>query len=101
MIAYDMFGVKQLACAVIREAVEDYTGREWNDKHERFKEKKVSDRRWRSATAFLHGKTRHAAYTSMLEFCCELAGVPVSIIQKGAFADDVHQRRERLEDYPV
>ena len=96
-----MLGVKRLACAVIQEAVEDYTGRRWNDKHGRFDEKKVSDRYRRTATAFLQGKTRHAAYTSVLEFCCELAGVPVSVIQKGAFANDVHRRNWGVKDHSV
>ena len=91
MTEYDMFGVKHLACAVIREAVEDYTGRQWSDKHGRFDKKIVIDRRKRTATAFLQEKTRHPIYASMLEFCCELAGVPVSVIQKGAFIDDIHK----------
>lgn len=61
---YHPEGAKMLAVAVLQRAVEDYRYRT------------PDCRRWKTAMQLLHGISRGpSAYTSMLEFCCGLAGL--------------------------
>jgi hypothetical protein len=87
VIEYDADGIQLLAIAVIREAVEDHTGRAWIERFKKWKTKKVSRYKKESAFRFLSDDTKRLNNESLLEFCCGLAKVDVEIIKKGVFGD--------------
>jgi hypothetical protein len=78
-------GIKRLACAVLREANEDATGRRWSEKKGKFKGKKVKAGHKASAILFLKGQTEGPGkFKDCFEFVCGLAGVEESLVRKGS-----------------
>ena len=63
-------GIKQLACAVIHQAIEDV------------RDPRCKVNRRNSAIAFLQGKTRGIGNLSCRDFVCELADKPISSVAR-------------------
>ena len=83
---YDSHGVKLLACAVIKLAVQDYTRRIWVERLKVFRMINVRLPRYNSAAAFLTGKTRSPIKDmTCFEFVCLMADIEPSVIQRGIF----------------
>ena len=82
-------GIKQLACAVIGQAIDDY--RTLTPTIKIWRGSKQS--RWAKAHSFLHGNTQGPAGMSMRQFCCELAG-----IEESALVVKVLGKKWKLED---
>lgn len=80
---YQHDGIKELACAVIRLAAEDATGRQWSERLQKFKPKRIKPRERRTAMEFINGFTPGPGRMNCFEFVCQLANVEPEVVRRG------------------